>query len=412
MPGPVHVVYVAPYFSANILQCLDGLLALPDVKVGVISHESADRMPMPQREQLAGHYKVGDCLDEGQLTAALQAFKKDDQWGRVDRLIGFLEQMQLPLAIARDRAGVPGMSEAVARNFREKNQMKEVLRAAGLPVAGQRLIHGPDEARQMVADFGYPLVIKPPAGLGSRGTMRVTDDEELAGALAALMVSPSNPAQAEQFIRGEEHTFETVTIRGEPVWHSSSYYLPGPLSVLEHPWMQYCVLLPREQLQPHAEAFRPINVKALRALGMGTGLSHMEWFLRADGAAVVSEVGARPPGVHLMPMMGMAHEVDMWAKWAELLVHERFTVPERRWSCGAAFFRGQGPGRAVRAVEGFAEAAELVGERLVEHKLPRPGTPRASGYEGEGYAIVRARTTAEVVDALRTLVTRTRVSLG
>lgn len=410
MPAPLHVIYVAPYFSANILQCLDGLLGLENVRVGVISHESEEHVPQRQRGRLAGHYQVRDCLDDSQLTAATLAFQRE--WGRVDRLIGFLEQMQLPLAVARDRAGVPGMGEAAARNFREKHQMKEVLRAAGLPVAGQRLIHGPNEARQAVAEFGYPLVIKPPAGLGSRGTVRVTDDEELLGALSSLMVSPSNPAQVEEFVRGEEHTFETVTIRGEAVWHSSSYYLPGPLAVLEHPWMQYCVLLPREQLQPHAEAFRATNVKSLRALGMQTGLSHMEWFLRADGSAVVSEVGARPPGVHLMPMMGMAHEVDMWAKWAELLVHERWSVPERRWACGAAFFRGQGPGRAVRAVEGFEEAAAALGDRLVEHRLPRPGTPRATGYEGEGYAIVRARTTAEVVDALRTLVTRTRVTLA
>ena len=39
-----------------------------------------------------------------------------------------------------------------------------------------------------------------------------------------------------------------------------------------------------------------LNARALAALGMGTGLSHMEWFLRKDGSPVVSEVGARPPG--------------------------------------------------------------------------------------------------------------------
>ena len=35
---------------------------------------------------------------------------------------------------------------------------------------------------------------------------------------------------------------------------------------------------------------------ALRALGLETGLTHMEWFRRADGSPIVSEVGARPPG--------------------------------------------------------------------------------------------------------------------
>lgn len=406
----MNVVYVAPYYTANILRALDALIALPGVRTGVITQEPEERLPERYRGRLGGHYKVNDCLDAGDLEKAGRAFQKE--WGSVDRLLGFLEQMQLPLATARDRLGIPGMNEAVAKSFRDKNRMKDVLRAAGLPVAPQALIRSAEDARRFVGEVGYPVVMKPVAGLGSRGTMRVADDEELGEAIDALVVSPSNPAQAEAFVRGEEHTMETVFVRGQAVWHSSSYYLPGPLHVLENPWIQYCVLLPREQLQPHAEAFRPVNVAALRALGLETGLSHMEWFLRSDGSPIVSEVGARPPGVHLMPMMGMAHEVDMWARWVELMVFERFEMPERRWACGAAFFRGQGAGNEVRSVEGFEAAQERAGKYIVESRLPRVGHSRASGYEGEGYAIVKAPTTQEAVEALRALVTNVRVVLG
>ena len=405
-----HVLYVAPFLSANILHCLDALCSLPDLRVGVIAHEPADRLPQRFKGVVSGHYQISDCLDADQLTGAARAFQRD--WGRVDRLLGFLEQMQVPLAVARDRVGIPGMGEAVARNFREKNRMKQVLRDAGLPVAPQALLGSAADARRFIAQVGYPIVVKPPAGLGSQATMRVTDDESLVAALAALFVTPSNPAQAEAFMRGEEHTFETVTIDGQPVWHSSSYYLPGPLEVLENPWMQYCVLLPREQLQPHAEAFRRTNVAALDALGIDTGLSHMEWFLRPDGSAVISEVGARPPGVQLMPMMSLAHEVDMWAKWAELMVFYRFQVPERRWACGTAFFRGQGRGQFVTAVEGLAAAQEQAGRWVVESRLPKVGQARGPGYEGEGYAIVRAPSTAQAVEALRGLVTNLRVVMG
>lgn len=407
---PVHVLYVAPYFSANILQCLDGLASLPEVRLGVISHEPEAALPGRYRGRVTGHYQVRDCLDADQLTAAGKAFQAG--WGRVDRLIGFLEQMQIPISVARDRLGIPGMSEAVARNFREKNRMKAKLREAGLPVARQALIGSADEARRFVKEVGYPIVLKPPAGLGSRATVRATDDESLSAALADLLVSPSNPAQAEEFIRGEEHTFETVTIGGRPVWSSSSYYLPGPLQVLENPWIQYCVLLPREQLQPHAQRFQAINAQALQALGISTGLTHMEWFLRADGSPVISEVAARPPGVHLMPMMGLCHGVDMWHKWAELMVFERFEVPPRSFSAGAAFFRGQGRGQVVRAVEGLAEAQARAGRYVVDRKLPQIGQPRSSGYEGEGYAIVKAETTDEAVQALRDLIGCVRVVMG
>ncbi|WAS98932.1 ATP-binding protein [Nannocystis punicea] len=407
---PVHVLYVAPYYSANILQCLDALVSLADVRIGLITHEAESTLPERYHGRVVGHYQVRDCLDAEQLIAASKAFQAG--WGRVDRLIGFLEQMQIPLSIARDKLGIPGMTEAVARNFREKNRMKAKLREAGLPVARQALLGSAEDARRFVGEVGYPIVLKPPAGLGSRATVRASDDESLAAALADLFVTPSNPAQAEEFVRGEEHTFETITIDGKPVWHSSSYYLPGPLQVLENPWIQYCVMLPREQLQPHAQTFRALNVRALQALGVGTALTHMEWFLRPDGSMVISEVAARPPGVHLMPMMGLCHNVDMWQKWAELMVFERFEAPPRQFAAGAAFFRGQGPGQVVRAVEGLAEAQERAGAWVVDRKLPKVGQPRASGYEGEGYAIVKGETTDEVVTALRALVSSVRVVLG
>ena len=50
----------------------------------------------------------------------------------------------------------------------------------------------------------------------------------------------------EEFVRGDEHSFDSVVVDGRLVWHSISRYLPSPLDVLEHPWIQWCVLLPRD----------------------------------------------------------------------------------------------------------------------------------------------------------------------
>ncbi len=110
--------------------------------------------------------------------------------------------------------------------------------------------------------------------------------------------------------------------------------------------------------------------------------------------------------------MSQAHQVDFWAKWAELLVHERWDVPERQFATGVAFLRGHGRGRRVTAVHGLDAAQEVAGSIVVDRKLPVVGQARADGYEGEGWAIVRAPTTAQVVAALRTLVTTIRIELG
>jgi phosphoribosylaminoimidazole carboxylase (NCAIR synthetase) len=291
--------------------------------------------------------------------------------------------------------------------------MKQVLRAHGVPVARSALARSRADLEAFVAEVGLPVIVKPQAGLGTRATFRIERPDELA-ALAAP--TPAAPVQVEEFVRAREHTCETVTVRGVPVWRSGTRYFPTPLEVLETPWIQYCVLLPREDDDPTWVDFHPINTAALAALfgdeaftAAGSALTHMEWFLRDDGGRLVNEVGVRPPGVHIMPLMGLAHETDLFADWARLIAHDAFTPRPRRFAAGSAFFRGQGSGERVVAVEGVDRAVEAAGDALVELRAPRIGQPRAEGYEGEGWAIVKHATTDAVKRALLALVQNIQV---
>ena len=402
------VALVAPSFQANTLRYLRALADLEDCRALVISQDSAERLPAELRGRLGGHFRVGNCLDGRALAGACKAFQR--QFGQLDALFGVLEQLQLPIAAARELAGVPGMGVRVTEAFRDKARMKDVLRAAAVPVARHARVESASDALALAEATGLPLILKPVDGLGSRGIQRIGTQVELLAALEACKPSAQAPMQAEEFVVGTEQTFETVSIAGQPVWSSGTYYLNRPLEVLEHPWMQYCVLLPREEALPAFQAFQPTNHAALQALGMGTGLTHMEWFLREDGSHVVSEVGARPPGVHIMPLMSLAYEQDFIALWTRLMVHQ--TWPKnlvRKWATGAAFFRAQGRGRRVAEVRGVAQAWAQVGHLVVESHLPRVGQARVASYEGEGYAIVRAADTSAVRDALRTLVTHVQI---
>src|SRR6185369_15651083 len=105
---------------------------------------------------------------------------------------------------------------------------------------------------------------------------------------------------------------------------------PSPLEVLETSWVQYCVLLPREDDDATWTRFHPTNTAALSAL-LGD----------QDGTALVNEVGARPPGVQIMPLMSLAHETDLFADWARLIALDEWVPKPRRLAAGSAFFRGQ-----------------------------------------------------------------------
>lgn len=409
----MHVLLVAPFFLENTLRYARALAAIPGVRLGLLSCEPEGKLQHvdPALAALvAGHYVVRPAMDGATLAEGVSAFQR--AWGRVDRLLGVLEQLQVPLGEARSATGVPGMKVDQALNFRDKDRMKEVLRAAGLPVARHRRLESVQDGVDFVGEVGFPIILKPVAGVGAKATFRVADRAALQSALEQLQPSPVRPVQAEEFITGVERTFETVMIDGEPVWWSGTRYHPTPLAVLEHPWMQYTVTLPREIDAPWT-TFRETNHAALRALGLVTGISHMEWFERPDGSFVIGEVGARPPGVNIMPMMSLAFGRDMIEAWCRLMVLGTWDVPAtRQRAAGTAFFRGQGRGGVVVAVDGLERAQHEVGRYVVDRKLPVVGQPASTSYEGEGWAIVAAPTTAEVTTALGGLVRGVKVVLG
>lgn len=404
-----NVVFAAPYAMETTNRFVQAAAELPGVRLGLVSHEPVEKVPAPIRERLAAHWKVDDVLDPVQLGWGVRGIS--ERLGRVERLIGTLEELQVPLAEVREALGIPGLPAAAALAFRDKSRMKDVLSDHGIPCARHRLCDTPDECRAFARECGYPLVVKPPAGAGARNTFRVENAEQLEEWLAANPPRPGAGALVEEFIVGEEHSFDSVVVNGRLVWHSISRYFPTPLEVLRNPWIQWCVLLPREIDGPEFDPIRDAAARALAALGLRTGLSHMEWFRRRDGSVAISEVGARPPGAQFTTLISYAHDVDLYRAWAKLAVYDDFEPPPRRWAVGATYLRGQGRGRVV-AVHGIEEAQRELGGLVVEARLPQRGQSPRDTYEGDGYVILRHADTAVVERALARLVTTIRVELG
>ncbi len=400
------VIFAAPFFLETTLRFVDAVADLPGVHLGLVSQDPVEKLPPGLRAKLAGHWRCEDGLDPGQIEAGVRAISQ--RLGPIDRLLGTLEQLQVPLAEVRERLRIEGMGVEAARNFRDKARMKDVLRAHGIPCARHRLAGSSAEAWEFVREVGFPLVVKPPAGAGAKDTFRVDGADALRGFLAGVA---AGPVLLEEFITGEEHSFDCVTIRGRPVWHSLTRYLPPPLDVMRNPWIQWCVLLPREVDGPGYDGIRSVAERALAALGMGTGLSHMEWFRRADGTVAISEVGARPPGAQFTSLMSYAHEIDLYRAWGRLVVFETFDPPPRRFAAGIAFLRGQGQGR-VAAIHGLDLAQREVGPLVVEARLPRIGQEPGGGYEGDGYVLLRHPETEVVERALKRVVSVVRVELA
>ncbi|MDX1646433.1 MAG: ATP-grasp domain-containing protein [Longimicrobiales bacterium] len=403
------VVFVAPFLAETTVRFVSAVSRVEDARTTLVSQDPPAKLPDAVRGRLHRTVRVPDALDPDALAETVRTVGSVTG-GSVDRLLGTLEELQVPLGHVRDRLGIEGMGADVAENFRDKSRMKGLLRAHGLPCARHVLADDPEKATAFVQAVGYPVIVKPQAGSGSRGTHRLSGDEDLATALRSMPPTPRRPLMLEEFVQGEEHSFDSVALGGRIVWSSINDYLPPALEVLREPWIQWSVLLPREVDDPRYDAVKQVAGDALRALGMQTGMSHMEWFRRPDGSVAISEVGARPPGARFVHLISWAHDFDLFRAWADLMVHHRFEPRPRPYAAGAAYLRGQGRGRVAR-IRGLREVLSELGPMVVESRMPEIGQVPSGTYEGEGYVIVRHPETAMVRQALDRIVSTVRVDL-
>ena len=67
-----NVVFVAPYLAETTLRSARAVASLPQVRMGLVSQEAAERLPADLRQALAAHWRVDNALDPGQLVEAVR----------------------------------------------------------------------------------------------------------------------------------------------------------------------------------------------------------------------------------------------------------------------------------------------------------------------------------------------------
>jgi phosphoribosylaminoimidazole carboxylase (NCAIR synthetase) len=404
---PRNVIFVAPFPIETTMRFVRATARLDDVRLLGLVHTPPEGNDARVYDDIA---RVTQPLDLADVLAGVDVLRR--RHGPIHRIVGILEPMMVELAKARVKYGVEGTRPEVAELFRDKARMKDALRAAKLPVARHKLVTCEKDAHAFVEEVGFPMVLKPPAGMGAKATFRVSSVDALLRAVKGMRVTAESPVLAEELLRGREHSLETVTIGGKAVTSSISDYLPTCLEVVENAWIQWACILPKENDAPVHATARKMGFAAIEALGLDSGMTHMEWFEREDGSLAIGEIAQRPPGANITRMTGLAHDIDAYRAWARAVVDNVLDAPwDRKYAVGCAFLRGMGQGRVVD-VTGIHAINEAVGRWIVEAKLPTLGATKADSYEGDGYVIVRDDSTQRVHQIIKTIIETVRVHYG
>ena len=121
--------------------------------------------------------------------------------------------------------------------------------------------------------IGYPLILKPIAGAGSADTYKAETPADLEAALGKML--HVGEASCEEFIDGEEFTFDTVCVGGQPAFMNVAQYLPKPLIARTNEWISPVIVTVRDMEQAKITGGVALGKKVLGALGMGDGFTHM-----------------------------------------------------------------------------------------------------------------------------------------
>jgi len=402
MEFPMNVIMISPGFPAEMPLFTRGL-ARVGARVYGIGDGPSEGLPEEARSALSGYLQVNNLWDEEAVVRATRDWMR----GRsIDRVECLWEPGVVLAARLREALGVPGMRVDHAVAFRDKERMKQVLDAAGVRTPRHARARSTGECRDFAERFGYPLIIKPIAGAGSADTYPVRDAEDLARALELVRHVPE--VSIEEYVEGEEYTFDTVCSRGELLFHNVAWYRPKPLIARLNPWISSQAILLRETDVAPVSAGRVLGMRVLEALHFETGFTHMEWFLTPSGEAVFGEIGARAPGARLVHAMNFACDADLFTGWAEAVCHGRLTQDLRkRYNAALIFKRAEGEGVILR-YEGLEAILAKYGEHIVNIDLVPIGHPRRDWRKivvGDGWIVARhpdLATTLEIADRLTT----------
>ena len=296
---------------------------------------------------------VADSDDEGWIAAAAAALRED---GPFIGVIPFSEPHVRPAALLAEELGLPGPGLRAAWTSRNKYLQRELFARQGLGQPDYHMARDVTAARRWAAGR-YPVVLKPLSEAGSTGVRVVPGARELVAWCAERHPGPA--FLVEQYLSGQEYSVEAIIDRGAVAFSSITQKTttPPPFCVeIEHRVPADCGAAARERVGG-------VLCRVVRALGIGSGIVHLEFRLESTGPKIM-EVAVRTPGDMIMEVVRYATGVDLFDAAIAVACGERPEVQATVEHASCVWYPVVAPGLVTR-VDGAADVGELPGVRLM-----------------------------------------------
>lgn len=366
----MNVVLMSPHFPPNYYHFAVALRRSGAQVLGLGDASYAQLRP-ELRDALTEYYRVDDLGDYDALLRACGYFVH--RYGRLDRIESHNEFWLETDARLRSDFNVLGPRSQDIVWVKRKSKMKAVFREAGIAVAPGTPASSPDAVAAFVAEVGYPVVAKPDVGVGAAATYKLCDDEDLARFFAE---KPATDYLVEAFVSGDLYSFDGLVDRhGRIVFCTAHFFSQGIMETVNEDLDLFYYSL--REIPPGLE---DVGRRTVAAFDLRERFFHIEFFRvtdEEDGAArwVALELNMRPPGGLTLDMFNYANDLDLYAAWADLVVHDAFTAPATRpYHCAYIGRKGHRPHRLSHE-----DVLRAYGDVVVHHEAISPVMAPAIG---------------------------------
>lgn len=192
-----------------------------------------------------------------------------------------------------ENLGLPCNDTRYTQIQTNKYAMRQALSSVGVPCP--KFIVG-DETTDFgkeLADFSFPIIVKPTDRSGSRNIMKLESIEGVAQAVSEACASSfEHKAIIEEFIDGDEYSMETISYKGEHTYLATTKkFTTGAPHFIETGHIQ-----PSGLSDELLEKAKKLIFSALDALHIENSAGHSEFKIDANGNIRIIEIGARMGG--------------------------------------------------------------------------------------------------------------------
>jgi carbamoyl-phosphate synthase large subunit len=258
-------------------------------------------------ETVSTDYDTSNKLYFEPLTVedVLSIFEKEKPDGLICQFGG---QTPLNIAAELEEAGVKiiGTTPDTIGLAEDRDRFRQKMRKLGIPEPESGMASTLEEAMEVAAQIGYPLMVRPSFVLGGRA-MEVVHDEEMLKhyVQAAVDVSPERPILIDKFLEN------AIEAEADAIADGTDAFVPAVMEHIElagvHSGDSACVIPPLTIPQRHLDTIREYTRRIATELNV-VGLMNIQYAICNDQVYVLE---ANPRASRTVPLVSKVCGLSM-----------------------------------------------------------------------------------------------------